>query len=54
MARPRGRAPRGRRLVAAVPHGHWRTTTFVGALRADGLVAPGVFEGAINGRSFLA
>ena len=54
MTRLRGRAPRGQRLVAAAPHGHWKTTTFVGALRNDGLVAPGVFEGAINGRSFLA
>ncbi len=54
MTRLRGRAPRGRRLVAAVPHGHRKTTTFVAALRSDGLVAPGVFEGAINGRSFLA
>lgn len=54
MTRLRGRAPRGRRLVAAAPHGHWKTTTFVAALRSDGLVAPGVFEGAINGRSFLA
>jgi len=54
MTRPYGRAPRGRRLVAAVPHGHWKTSTFIGALREDGLVAPGVFEGAIDGRSFLA
>jgi transposase len=54
MTRLYGRAPRGQRLIAAVPHGHWKTSTFVGALRADGLVAPGVFEGAINGRSFLA
>ena len=54
MTRLYGRAPRGQRLVAAVPHGHWKTSTFIGALREDGLVAPGVFEGAINGRSFLA
>lgn len=54
MTRPYGRARRGERLVAAVPHGHWKTSTFVAALREDGLVAPGVFEGAINGRSFLA
>ena len=54
MTRLYGRAPRGQRLIAAVPHGHWKTSTFVGALRTDGLVAPGVFEGAINGRSFLA
>jgi DDE superfamily endonuclease len=54
MTRLYGRAPRGQRLVAALPHGHWKTSTFIGALREDGLVAPGVFEGAINGRSFLA
>lgn len=54
MTRLRGRAPRGKRLVAAVPHGHWRTSTFIGALRCAGLVAPGVFDGAINGASFLA
>ena len=54
MTRPRGRAPRGQRLVAAVPHGHWKTSTFIAALRHDALVAPGVFEGAINGELFLA
>ena len=47
-------ARRGQRLVAAVPHGHWKTTTFIGALRAEGLTAPAVFDGAINGESFLA
>jgi hypothetical protein len=36
MARLRGRAPRGQRLRAGVPHGHWKTTTFVGALRLTG------------------
>jgi transposase len=40
--------------VAAVPHGHWKTTTFVAALRHDGLSAPCVFDGAINGARFLA
>ena len=40
MARTRGRAPRGQRLRAAVPHGHWKTTTFVAGLRQDGIVAP--------------
>jgi transposase len=54
MTRLRGRAPRGQRLVAAVPHGHWKTSTFIGALRCDGLTAPGVFDGAINGELFLA
>lgn len=54
MARRYGRAPRGERLVASVPHGHWKTTTFIGALRTSGLTAPAVFDGAINGESFLA
>ena len=39
MARTHGRAPRGKRLRMSVPHGHWRTTTFVGALRIDGMTA---------------
>jgi len=54
MTRRYGRAKCGHRLVAAVPHGHWRTTTFVGALRCDGLTAPLVIDGAINGELFLA
>jgi transposase len=54
MARRYGRAQRGARLVAAVPHGHWKTTTFLAALRHDGLTAPCVFDGAINGARFLA
>jgi transposase len=41
-------------VVAAVPHGHWKTTTFVAALRHDGLRAPCVFDGAINGARFRA
>jgi transposase len=54
MTRRYGRAKRGHRLVAAVPHGHWKTTTFVGALRCDGLTAPFVIDGAINGELFVA
>ena len=54
MVRARGRAPRGERLVAAVPHGHWHTTTFLCGLRADGLVAPFVLDGAITGPAFPA
>ena len=54
MARRYGRAPRGGRAPGAVPHGHWRTTTVVAALRADGIAAPLVFDGAIDGESFLA
>jgi transposase len=54
MTRPRGRAPVGARLVAAVPHGHWKTTTFLAALRTSGLTAPLVIDGAVNGEIFLA
>lgn len=54
MARRYGRALRGRRLVAAVPHGHWKTSTFVAGLRCDGLIAPLVIDGAINGETFRA
>ena len=54
MTRRYGRAKRGQRLVAAVPHGHWKTTTFLGALRCDGLTAPLVIDGAINGELFVA
>ena len=54
MARTRGRAPRGERLRAAVPHGHWKTTTFVAGLRNSGMVAPMVLDGPINGIAFQA
>ncbi len=54
MARPRGRAPRGKRLVSAVPHGHWKTTTFVAGLRQSGVVAPLVLDGPMNGEVFRA
>jgi hypothetical protein len=49
MARTHGRAPRGERLRMSVPHGHWKTTTFVGALRIAGMTAPMVLDGPING-----
>jgi transposase len=54
MARSSGRAPRGEWLRASVPHGHWKTTTFVAGLRLDGLVAPLVLDGPINAQSFEA
>ena len=54
MTRTRGRSLRGTRLVDKAPHGHWKTTTFVAALRASGLTAPLVLDGAINGDMFLA
>ena len=49
-----GWAERGKRLIDFVPHGHWKTTTFLAALRHDGLTAPMVVDGAINGELFLA
>jgi transposase len=54
MARMYGRAPKGERCRAAVPHGHWKTTTFVGALRLSGVTAPMTLDGAMNGVAFLA
>lgn len=54
MTRRYGRSRRGQRLIAKVPHGHWKTTTFVAALRQDGLTAPVVIDGAMNGVVFLA
>ena len=54
MVRHYGRSPRGDRLVANVPHGHWKTLTFIAALRLDGLTAPTVIDGAMNGPSFIA
>jgi transposase len=52
MAPLRGWAPRGQRLVADVPHGHWKTLTFIAALRADRIDAPWVIDGPINGELF--
>jgi transposase len=54
MAPAHGRCRRGQRLYAKVPHGHWKTTTFVAALRHDGITAPFVLDGPINGKCFLA
>ena len=54
MARLRGRCPKGERLFASIPHGHWRTTTFVAGLRLGGLDAPMVLDGPMNGEAFLA
>ncbi len=52
MARRHGRAPRGQRLRASVPHGHWKTTTFVAGLRLKGIAAPFVLDGAMNRDAF--
>lgn len=54
MAPLRGWGPRGERLKAFTPYGHWRTLTFLGALRASGFTAPCVFDGPINGETFRA
>ena len=54
MVRAYGRAPRGQRLIDKTAHGHWKTSTFIAGLRHDGMIAPGVFDGAINGDLFLA
>jgi transposase len=54
MARRYGRAPRGERLLSKVPWGHWKTITFVAALRWDRITAPAVFDGPMDGNCFLA
>ena len=54
MTRTHGRCARGQRLKAKVPHGRWRTLTFIAALRHDRIDAPCVIDGPINGRLFLA
>ena len=52
MARTHGRCARGERLRAGVPHGHWKTTTFVAGLRISGIAAPFVLDGPINRNAF--
>ena len=54
MTRHYGRSRRGERLVGYAPYGHWKTTTFLAGLRHDGIVAPLVLDGPINGEAFLA
>lgn len=53
MAPLRGWSRKGERLMVRVPHGHWKTMTFLAALRCDAITAPCVFDGPINGESFL-
>ncbi len=53
MARRRGRAKKGKRLAASIPHGHWKSLTFIAGLRADRIDAPWVLDRAMNGRAFL-
>lgn len=54
MSRPRGRSQCGERCRSAVAHGHWKTTTFTGALRLSGMTAPMVLDGPMTGVAFLA
>jgi putative transposase len=54
MTRLRGWAPKGKRLIDKVPHGRWKTATFLAALRQDRIDAPCLFEGPINGERFRA
>lgn len=54
MARRTGRSPRGEPLVCPIPHGHWKTTTVVAALRTTGMTAPTVIDGAMTGDLFVA
>lgn len=54
MVRLNGRCPRGVRLIGHAPHGHWKTITFVAGLRYDGMVAPFVIDGPMNGLTFVA
>jgi transposase len=54
MARLFGRSPRGERLIASIPHGHWKTLTFIAGLRHDRIVAPMVLDGPMDGAAFLA
>jgi transposase len=54
MARLRGWAPKGERCRAAIPHGHWKTITFVGGLTLGGFVAPMLLDGPMDGEYFLA
>jgi transposase len=54
MARFYGRATKGQRCRQAIPHGHWKTTTFTAGLRLNGIAAPMVLDGAMNGVAFLA
>jgi transposase len=54
MARRYGRSPRGERLDCAIPHGHWKTTTFLAGLTGSGFIAPYVLDGAMTGELFRA
>jgi transposase len=53
MARMRGRSVKGERCIASVPHGHWKTTTFIAGLRAGEVAAPWLLDGPMDGAAFL-
>lgn len=53
MTRLRGRSPIGERCVSPVPHGHWKTTTFIAGLRVGEVIAPMVLDGPMDGEAFL-
>ena len=53
MARLRGRSAKGQRLIASIPHGHWKTMTFIAGLRHDGMTAPWVLDGPMDGPAFI-
>jgi transposase len=53
MARLRGWAPKGQRCRAAIPHGHWKTVTFVGGLTLAGFIAPMLLDGPMDGEVFV-
>jgi transposase len=54
MVRLRGRCARGMRLIGHAPHGHWKTITFVAGLRNDGMIAPFVLDGPMDGSIFVS
>jgi transposase len=54
MVRLRGRCPQGTRLIGHAPHGHWKTITFVAGLRNNGMVAPFVVDGPMDGSTFVS
>ena len=54
MARLYGRSRRGERCRAAIPHGHWKTTTLIAALSTEGIIAPMIMDGAMDGEMFQA
>jgi transposase len=53
MTRTCGRSPRGQRCIASVPHGHWKTTTFIAGLRVGAITAPLVLDGPMDGEAFV-